>query len=120
MKTVLRVLGVVTVFFAGMMSLYYLQYLFDRGDLKKADAVIRGFKPAGRDDTLLEIIAKNDGVAVTAVTCAGRIISRYEGRVGMTCGKGSGDPYRFEVDVVGSVLRALDERTRGIIMQASP
>jgi hypothetical protein len=122
-KTLIRVLGVALISYVGIMGVMGLQYLFDRGDLRKADLVVSQFKPEGSDKTLKELMAGRLGVAETGLSCLAVLLSRYEGRVEVDCRLATADDhnavgreeFRFEVDVVAAQIRALNDVTKALV-----
>lgn len=126
MKTLVRVLGVVLIVYAGIMAVMGLQYLFDRGDLRKADQVLSQFKPEGSDKTLKELMTGKLGVAEGGLSCSSTLLSRYEGRVEVDCRSatavaaddndaGGREEFRFEVDVVAAQIKALNDATKALV-----
>lgn len=120
MNRFFRILGVIVIAYAGVMAVLYLQYLFDRGDLRKAEQVISQFKPKGEERTLMRIMADSLGVDAAGFSCESRILSRYEGRIEVGCGKIAAatkfkPAFRFEVDVVGATIRALDGDSKNLL-----
>lgn len=123
MRTIFRVLGVVVIAYACVMAVMGMQYLFDRGDLRKASQVISQYKPKGSDKTILTLMAERSGVPESRIACDSHLLSRYEGRVEVDCRASDGEghviagrqEFRFEVDVVGAQLRALNDATKALI-----
>lgn len=111
MKKVLRFLAMIIAVYAIVMAAMVVQYFFDRGDLKKASAVIYQFKPvAARPDTLIDYMAAESHVTPDAIQCQSQITSRYEGRVSVIC-----DGYEWVVDVVASRIYPQNEQAHKLM-----
>jgi len=123
MKTIIRAFIVIIVIYATVMAVMGLQYMFDRGDMKKAAKVIYEFKPSHTvNKTLAELMAQNLGVTPEELHCETELISRYEGRVLVECGdKKSFQPentdlnFHFVVDVVRGSVDGKNEKARKLI-----
>lgn len=116
MKKIFRVLGMIFAAYAIVMAAMIVQYFFDRGDLKKAAAVVYQFKPVnGKESTLIDFMADEQHLAPDAINCQTQIASRYEGRVAVTC-----DGYQWMVDVVGSRIYPQNEQARKLMTLLVP
>lgn len=112
MKKLWRVIVAVLIVYAAVMALMSVQYFFDRGDLKKAAAVIYQYKlPSHPDKNLLELMASDLNVNSEQVQCETELLSRYEGRVLIECGV-AGNNYEWVVDVVLHTVQAHNDKAK--------
>jgi hypothetical protein len=106
MRTIIRVFGAIAIIYCGVMAVMYLQYLFDKRDLKEASRVVYEFRPGEGQKTLLEVMAEALKTRPDDVYCETGLLSRYEGKVLVDCGEknhftqNQSDHYQWEVDVV--------------------
>lgn len=116
MKKFFRVLLVVFAIYAIVMAAMAVQYFFDRGDLRKASAVIYEFKPdKTKDETLAALMAAEQKILPTELACDAQIMSRYEGQVLVTC-----DKYEWMVDVVASRIYPKNEVAQKLMTAIAP
>lgn len=120
MKKLWRVIVAVLIVYAAVMALMSVQYFFDRGDLKKAAAVIYQYKlPSHPEKNLLELMASDLNVNPDRVHCETELLSRYEGRVLIECGAqarfkkhDSGNNHEWVVDVVLHTVQAHNDKAK--------
>ncbi len=111
MKKLFRVLLVVFAIYAILMAAMTVQYFFDRGDLRKASAVIFEFKPdKTKDETLAALMAAEQKILPDELVCDTQIASRYEGLVLVTC-----RDYEWMVDVVASRIYPKSEAAQKLM-----
>ena len=110
MKKIWRVILGIVIVYAAVMALMSVQFFFDRGDLKKAAALIYQYKPPSHPDkTLVELMAQDQKIHPDEVHCETKLLSRYEGRVLIDCGV-AGNNYEWVVDVVRHTVAAHNSR----------
>jgi hypothetical protein len=86
MKSLYRILGGALIVYLGVMAVMYLQFLFDRGDIRKASQFLNDFKPGpAHEHSLLEVMATDLGQAPDQIACDSEILSRTEGTVLIHC-----------------------------------
>lgn len=126
MNKIVKAVLVVAFFYLVIMGLLGLQYLFDRGDMKKAAQVIYEYRPrtAGEGQgglTLAQAMAVAYGVAEDRLKCETKIASRFEGRVLVECDRAADyqkisphDNFQWEVNVTSGQVTPLNAKAKGL------
>lgn len=124
MKQIFRALIVIFVIYASVMAIMGVQYLFDRGDMKKAVKVVYNLKPNQNEDkTLTKVMADTLSITEEQLYCETQIISRYEGRVLVECGNkatyqslNSKLNFQWEVDVIRGGIKGRNVKAQRLIV----
>ena len=100
---------------------------FDRGDLRKATAMIYEYRlPSHPEKNLLSLMAEDLKVSLDQVRCETELLSRYEGRVLIECGSqttfkkhDSGNNHEWVVDVVLHTVQTHNEKSKTLVGQVA-
>jgi hypothetical protein len=82
MKKIIKIFVSLCIVIAGVLTVSYLQYRFDRSDLKHAVQAVREIRPSGPEgDTLEAEVARVYGVSKEAIQWVPEIESKTQGKV---------------------------------------
>lgn len=124
MKSFIRLIIVVGCGYALIMGLMTLQYLFDRGDIRRASEVIYNYRPSKEvSKTLIQLMAEKLTIEETKIHCESQIVARYEGYVQVECGEqesykpSAAVNFLWQVDLVGARITAINEPAQNLMNQ---
>ncbi len=110
MRRLYQILGIALILYLTITAVSFLQMMFDRGDIKKAQQFLVEFQPRKDGHTLLQLMAESKGVKPDDLPCDMSIESRTTGEIQIHC-----QDFVWMVNVVSYQVRPISEAAQKIL-----